>query len=170
VAHRVSPALEEVLLQLRCERRDQSALGEFGAAAIRRAAARIEAAPPRRPLPDQWRFKLTAQVKGRIIYLRRTTAQGGVRLLGNTLIPEVTEAQMARAVMRIGGVPIERGKRRVTMFLDAAIIDYFKAKAGARSYQTLMNEVLAEYICGHDLEATLRRIIREELERTTRPA
>jgi uncharacterized protein (DUF4415 family) len=85
-------------------------------------------------------------------------------------IPEVTEAQLARAVMRIGGVPVERGKRRVTMFLDTAIIDYFKAKAGERGYQTLINEVLAEYICGHDLEATLRRIIREELERTTRPA
>jgi uncharacterized protein (DUF4415 family) len=85
-------------------------------------------------------------------------------------IPEVTEAEMARAVMRIGGVPVERGKRRVTMFLDAAIVDYFKAKAGERGYQTLINEVLAGYICGHDLEATLRRIIREELERPPRPA
>ena len=85
-------------------------------------------------------------------------------------IPEVTETQMARAVMRIGGVPVERGKRRVTMFLDAAIIDYFKAKAGERGYQTLINEVLAGYIGGHDLEATLRRIIREELERSPRPA
>jgi uncharacterized protein (DUF4415 family) len=85
-------------------------------------------------------------------------------------IPEVTEAHMARAVMRIGGVPVERGKRRVTMFLDAAIIDYLKAKAGERGYQTLMNEALAGYICGHDLAATLRRIIREELERSPRPA
>jgi uncharacterized protein (DUF4415 family) len=85
-------------------------------------------------------------------------------------IPEVTEAQMARAVMRIGGVPVERGKRRVTMFLDAAIVDSFKAKAGERGYQTLNNEVLAGYICGHDLEATLRRIIREELGRPPRPA
>ena len=85
-------------------------------------------------------------------------------------IPEVTEAQMARPVMRIGGVPVGRGKRRVTMFLDAAIVDYFKAKAGERGYQTLINEVLAGYIGGHDLEAALRRIIREELERSPRPA
>jgi uncharacterized protein (DUF4415 family) len=85
-------------------------------------------------------------------------------------IPEVTEAQLARAVRRIGGVPVERGKRRVTMFLDTAIVEYFKAKAGDRGYQTLINEVLAGYICGHDLEATLRRIIREELERITRSA
>jgi hypothetical protein len=56
------------------------------------------------------------------------------------------------------------------MFLDTAIVDYFKTKAGERGYQTLINEVLAEYICGHDLEATLRRIIREELGRTARPA
>ena len=85
-------------------------------------------------------------------------------------IPEVTEAHMARAVMRMGGVPVERGKRRVTMFLDAAIVDYFKAKAGEHGYQTLINEVLAGYICGHDLEVILRRIIREELERPPRPA
>ena len=85
-------------------------------------------------------------------------------------IPEVTEAHMAQAVMRMGGVPVERGKRRVTMFLDAAIVDYFKANAGERGYQTLINEALAECICGHDLEATLRRVIREELERATRPA
>jgi uncharacterized protein (DUF4415 family) len=70
----------------------------------------------------------------------------------------------------MGGVPAARGKRRVTMFLDAAIVDYLKAKAGERGYQTLINEVLAGYICGHDLEATLRRIICEELERTARPA
>jgi uncharacterized protein (DUF4415 family) len=89
--------------------------------------------------------------------------------IDRSVSPEVTEGQMARAVMRISGVPVERGKRRVTMFLDAAIVDYFKAKAGERGYQTLINEVLAGYICGHDLVATLRRIIREELERPPRP-
>ena len=37
-------------------------------------------------------------------------------------IPEVTEEQMGRAVLRVGGVPVARGKRRVKMFLDAFIV------------------------------------------------
>lgn len=80
-------------------------------------------------------------------------------------VPEVTEDQMARAVLRVGGVPVTRGKRRVNMFLDAFIIEYFKAKAGERGYQTLMNDALAEYIRSHDLEDAVRRVIREELSR-----
>lgn len=85
-------------------------------------------------------------------------------------VPEVTEEQMARAVLRIGGVPVERGKRRVNMFLDAFIVEYFKAKAGERGYQTLINEALAAYIHSQALEDTLRRVIREELQRAARPA
>ena len=85
-------------------------------------------------------------------------------------IPEVTEEQMVRAVLRVGGEPVERGKRRVTMFLDAFIVEYFKAKAGERGYQTLINDALVEYIRGHELEALLRRVIREELPRAARPA
>ena len=80
-------------------------------------------------------------------------------------VPEVTEEQMARAVLRVGRVPVTRGKRRVNMFLDAFIVEYFKAKAGERGYQTLMNDALAEYIRSHDLEDTVRRVIREELSR-----
>ncbi len=80
-------------------------------------------------------------------------------------VPEVTEEQMARAVLRVGGVPMTRGKRRVNMFLDAFIIEYFKTRAGERGYQTLMNDALAEYIRSHDLEDTVRRVIREELSR-----
>ncbi len=80
-----------------------------------------------------------------------------------TDIPKVTEEQMAQAVLRVGGQPVPRGKVRVTMFLDAAIVAYFKAQAGGRGYQTLINETLKENIRGHDLETTLRRVIREEL-------
>ena len=83
-------------------------------------------------------------------------------------VPEVTEEQMQRAVLRLGGVPVARGKRRVNMFLDAFIVEFFKAKAGERGYQTLINEALVEYIRSHDLEETLRRVIREELKRATK--
>lgn len=80
-----------------------------------------------------------------------------------TDIPEVTEEQMAQAVLRVAGQPVPRGKVRVTMSLDAAIVAYFKAQAGGRDYQMLINETLKENIREHDLETTLRRVIREEL-------
>ena len=80
-----------------------------------------------------------------------------------TDIPQVTEEQMSRAVLRVGGKPVPKGKVRVTMFLDAAIVAYFKARAGGRGYQTLINETLKENIHERDLETILRRVIREEL-------
>ena len=76
--------------------------------------------------------------------------------------PEVTEDMASSGVVRVGGMPVERGKRRLTMFLDAAIIEYFKAKAGERGYQTLINEALKTAIARESLEQTLRRVIREE--------
>lgn len=59
-------------------------------------------------------------------------------------------------------------KQRITIRLDANIIEYFKSKvheAGGGNYQTLINEALQEYIKAHDreLEETLRKVIREEL-------
>ena len=78
-------------------------------------------------------------------------------------IPEVTAEQMARAQLRVDGQPVPKGKVRVNMFLDAAVVAYFKAQAGERDHQTLINEALKANIREHDLEAILRRVIREEL-------
>lgn len=78
-------------------------------------------------------------------------------------IPQVMEDQMARAQLRIGGKPVSTGKVRVNIFLDAYVIAYFKTQAGGRGYQTLINEALKENIGHQRLEATLRRVIREEL-------
>jgi uncharacterized protein (DUF4415 family) len=61
-------------------------------------------------------------------------------------IPEVTKEQMKRAVLRIGGKPVERGQRRVDLLLDAFIVEYFEAKAGEQGYQALINQALTEYI------------------------
>jgi transposase len=52
------------------------------AAYRRRAAARIDAAPRRRPFPTDWSLDLQAPLHGQIIFLRRTTERGCVRLLG----------------------------------------------------------------------------------------
>ncbi|MDI6792401.1 MAG: BrnA antitoxin family protein [bacterium] len=81
-------------------------------------------------------------------------------------IPEVTEDQMMRARLRLGGKPVPKGKVRVNILLDADIIGYFKAKAIGRGYQTLINETLKTAIRDRDLEVLLRRIIREELHTT----
>ncbi|MCM8854575.1 MAG: BrnA antitoxin family protein [Candidatus Thiodiazotropha sp.] len=59
-------------------------------------------------------------------------------------------------------------KQRITIRLDADVIEHFKGKvheAGGGNYQTLINEALRDYIAAHDhaLEETLRKIIREEL-------
>ena len=79
-------------------------------------------------------------------------------------IPEITEEQMKRAVLRVGGEPVAKGKIRVNMFLDADIVAYFKAKAGGRGYQTLINGTLRSSILAADLETVLRRVVREELQ------
>lgn len=76
--------------------------------------------------------------------------------------PKVTQADLERAKFRVGLKPAAR-KQRVTILLDAMIIDYFKAKAGERGYQTLINDTLRQAITRDDLEETLRRLIREEL-------
>ena len=53
-------------------------------AARRRAAARIESAPSRRPFPKRWRLDLQEHPQGKIIYLRRTNDKGRISLLGHT--------------------------------------------------------------------------------------
>jgi uncharacterized protein (DUF4415 family) len=55
------------------------------------------------------------------------------------------------------------GKQRVSIMLDGSIIAFFKAKAGERGYQTLINQALHQAMTGEQIEATLRRVIREEL-------
>jgi len=78
-------------------------------------------------------------------------------------IPEITDEQFSQAQLRIAGKPIPKGKVRVNILLDANIVAYFKAQAGGRGYQTLINEALKDNILHHDLETVLRRVIREEL-------
>jgi hypothetical protein len=62
----------------------QAQSARYVAAHRRRAAARIEAAPRRRPFPVRWRLDLQAHPQGRLIVLRRSNGQGEVQLLGRT--------------------------------------------------------------------------------------
>lgn len=54
-------------------------------------------------------------------------------------------------------------KLRTNIMLDAPIVEHFKALAGDRGYQTLINDTLRRVIETGHLEAELRRVIREEL-------
>jgi uncharacterized protein (DUF4415 family) len=83
--------------------------------------------------------------------------------------PEVTQADLDRATFRVGGKPVPR-KRRVTILLDTGLVEYFKAQAGERGYQTLINETLRQAVERDDLEERLRRIIREEMRHESTPA
>ena len=77
-------------------------------------------------------------------------------------LPEITAEKAAHGVVRVAGKVVPRGKTRLTMYLDAAVVEFFKARAGARGYQTLINEALKQAIENESLENTLRRVIREE--------
>ncbi|HVY07735.1 MAG TPA: BrnA antitoxin family protein [Burkholderiales bacterium] len=55
-----------------------------------------------------------------------------------------------------------RGKTRLTMYLDMAVVEHFRSRAGGRGYQTLINEALRRAIEQENLESVLRRVIREE--------
>ena len=55
--------------------------------------------------------------------------------------PEITQADMDRAVLRKNFVPMEK-KERVTLMLDAEIIEYFKNKSGEENYRAFINAFL----------------------------
>ena len=69
-------------------------------------------------------------------------------------------------------LPVPPGKERITIRLDADILEYFRdavERAGGGNYQTLINNALRAHIEGAEkptLEETLRRVIREELRTT----
>jgi uncharacterized protein (DUF4415 family) len=70
-------------------------------------------------------------------------------------------------------VPAPPGKTRITIRIDTDILDWFREQvdaAGGGNYQTLMNQALRGHVerGENGLEETLRRVIREELQRARR--
>ena len=62
------------------------------------------------------------------------------------------------------------GKTRITIRLDTDILNWFRHQAhavGGGNYQTMINHALREYMeeDQEELETTLRRVVREELNR-----
>ncbi|NEQ42302.1 MAG: BrnA antitoxin family protein [Leptolyngbya sp. SIOISBB] len=69
--------------------------------------------------------------------------------------------------------PSPSGKTRITIRLDDAVLAWFREQvhiAGGGNYQTLINEALRQHIqtSREPLEETLRKVVREELERIER--
>ena len=71
-------------------------------------------------------------------------------------------------------LPLPPGKERITIRLDADILNYFRdqvEQAGGGNYQTAINTVLREYLDGKkiapQIEDIVRRVIREELRRAS---
>lgn len=69
--------------------------------------------------------------------------------------------------------PTPLGKSRITIRLDDEVLAWFREQvhiAGGGNYQTMINEALRQYIqqSREPLEETLRRVVREELERLER--
>ncbi len=66
---------------------------------------------------------------------------------------------------RAAGGAVLPAKRRINIFLDSATLEYFKDKAGGRGYQTLINETLKQAMQTENLEAVVRKTIREEMRK-----
>ena len=65
-------------------------------------------------------------------------------------------------MLEIEGKALPRNKTRLTMYLDTAVVEYFRSRSGGRGYQTMINEALKQAIERENLEDVLRRVIREE--------
>lgn len=74
-----------------------------------------------------------------------------------------------------GALIAQPGKTRITIYIDNAVLDEFRARAerAGTGYQTMMNEALKASLGEIEppvTEAVLRQVIREELPRISRPA
>lgn len=66
-------------------------------------------------------------------------------------------------LLSLDGEPAPPNKTRLTMYLDTAVVEYFRSRSGGRGYQTLINQALKQAIERENLEDVLRRVLREEV-------
>jgi hypothetical protein len=69
---------------------------------------------------------------------------------------------------RRGAIIPQKGKTRISIFIDNAILDAFRARAekAGTGYQTMMNDALRRYLAESDqpvTEKVLRHVLREEM-------
>ncbi len=69
---------------------------------------------------------------------------------------------------RRGAVMPQKGKTRISIFIDNSVLDEFRARAdrAGTGYQTMMNDALRKYLADSDrpvTEKTLRQVLRQEM-------
>lgn len=67
-----------------------------------------------------------------------------------------------------GAVIPQKGKSRISIFIDNAVLDAFRSRAerAGTGYQTMMNEALRNYLSETDRPVTakvLRQVLRQEI-------
>jgi uncharacterized protein (DUF4415 family) len=81
---------------------------------------------------------------------------------------DFSKARRAKSVPHLARLQTEaKGKTRITIMLDNDVLMAFRAKADSEGtgYQTLINQALRQAAGSSPVdEATLRRVIREELK------
>ena len=81
---------------------------------------------------------------------------------------DFSKAKRARSVPHLAKLQAEaKGKTRITIMLDNDLLMAFRAKADSEGtgYQTLISQTLRQAVGATPVdEATLRRVIREELK------
>lgn len=104
----------------------QAQSAKYVAAGRVRAAARIEAAPERRPFPADWRLNLKAAPHGQILFVRRTSGHGQASVLGRVF--EVDRQWVHRLV-------------RCEVDIDAGVIRFYALRRREPARQPLLREV-----------------------------
>jgi uncharacterized protein (DUF4415 family) len=88
--------------------------------------------------------------------------------------PSLSQGKFDRAIYRVGAQNVSRtewqtavrgriAKQRISIMLDAPIVARYKAIAGERGYQTLINDTLRRAVEGDHFVQDMRSAIREEL-------
>ena len=78
--------------------------------------------------------------------------------------PELTNAEFAELRPLSEVLPgLGLGKQRIPIMLDEAVVQAYKAKAGGRGYQALINDTLRRALEADSVKEALREVIREEL-------
>ena len=92
-----------------------------------RQAARMERSPVRRPFPKRWKFDPKAKVRGQIIFIRRTSDQGTVSVLGCQF--EAAKHWIHRLV-------------RCVVDIEAKVIRFYSLRRREPQQQPLLQEVV----------------------------
>ncbi len=108
----------------------QSRSAKFITASRRRAAARIEGAPHRRPFPKDWKLNLQAMPEGCVIFLRRTDAKGQASVLGHVF---PVDAKWPHRLVR---AEVDLTRKRIR---------FYALRRRDATYQPLLHEVHYEF-------------------------